>query len=193
MGIGNTLKSLFAGSGASDDVGMVVIDGVALGESSGGRSMRPRDKVAVLKKLAVFVEKEGVTMTAILPAPPLREAADGADYRKITVRYTDGKADAAKIVGRIVKRAGNRSGLTVVTQKREVEEVAASLGAMTMRPATFKRALDPQGDGRRGKPSGRKRRPQKQGDQPEKIAEEQQTREPQDENERIVNSLIDTL
>lgn len=120
----------------------VLVDGASLIDSSGdGRMIRPRDKVFILKRLAAFVEKEEISLTAVLPAPPLREAGDGEQYRGVTVRYA-ADSENLGVIAKVLKKIGSRAKPVVITANREIEDRMAALGVPTMSPSTFKKAVE---------------------------------------------------
>jgi hypothetical protein len=187
MGILTKIRNGFSGQscGAAGSK-IAIVDASAIIRTS-GRSAGPRDKAQALKKLATFAEKESLSLTVVLPGPALREAADGDEYRGLTVRYASG-GELARLIGKLAKKSCRRGATIVVTENSDAEKQANAAGASVMQTSTFKKALSP-GD-ERGDGNNRKRRsnsgnrpPKKKAAPPEEVSEEDQ----------IVRDLVDPL
>jgi len=178
-------KAVAAESGTS----VVIIDAESLMRGSDrSRQLPAQDKIGILKRLVEFVEKEKVTVVAVLRGQPLRVAEDGGQFRGVTVRYTGVDNGVATFIAGILKKHPHGRMPVVITGNRDVEQAAAALGAPVMQPATFKKAFEQDQPRPQQKPQDRPQpRPQerKQQNRPEP--------EPLDENERIVRELIDPL
>ncbi len=141
----NRLKDLFA----SDDVAVPsgvyhVVDTSGLAGGRGDR-LSPRDRLALLQKLAQFAEREQLQMAALLDGRPLREAPDGGEFKGIDVHYAEGAEALAKRALEIARSKGRRTLL--ITQQRDLEEQARQTGIGTLRATSLRRALDENGGG----------------------------------------------
>ena len=161
MSIFDSIKAFFAGGSKAGK--LFILDAAQL---SGGGSERlgPREQVQVLQHLSRFVEKESITVQAVFEGRALREVAHGDKYGPIQVFFADSTANMQNMLLDLLKK-GMRSKQTVlVTGTRAVEERAISMGGLTMRPSTFRKAFENGGGGGgdrggdRGDRGGRDRR-----------------------------------
>jgi hypothetical protein len=160
MSLFDSLKNLFGG--AADESypssRLHVIDGSRLA-ANGSRDRSPRDQLALLQQLAGFAQKEKIKACVILPGRPLREAAEGADFKGIRVYYAD---SAEQMADRALRQAKKSSGSLLITQDRDIEKQAQSAGIETMRVTTFRKAMESGGGGdngaERSRDGGRNRR-----------------------------------
>jgi hypothetical protein len=190
MGIlGNIRKGITGQGRGSASAETAIVDALQLVGSS-GRSSGPREKVQALKKLAAFAEKEAISMTAVLPGPPLREAADGDKYKGMVVRYAK-KNEFPQMVGKIAKKTAAKTSTVVITADPDTEKRAAAAGALVMQTATLKKALGAEDEcpknsnsgGNKRRRGGGKRQPRKQAQPPVEMSEE----------DRIIRDLVDPL
>ena len=134
---------------------MVIIDAVALSDYRNDRGrLRPQDQIQILKRLAAFVEREQLAITAVFQGRALREAADGSMYRGVRVKFT---GDAHQIEDLIKQLARRSPSAVVVTANRQIEQSLAGSANRLMRSSTFKKALDPSSGRGRHRPSTRRR------------------------------------
>ncbi|MCA1809678.1 MAG: NYN domain-containing protein [Lentisphaerae bacterium] len=132
-----------------------IIDAAGLADTNTRNSATtsPRDNFEALKTIARFASQENLQMTAVFTGRPLREAAEGANYKNIRVRYADDTAAARRL---ILQLAGQGSGqrAVVLTSDKELESAVLNAGSDCMRLNTFKKAIDNREE--------RERRPQRQ-------------------------------
>lgn len=141
----NRLKELFISdevSGPSDICHVVDTSGLAGGR---GDRLSPRDRLALLQKLAQFAEREQLQLVALLDGRPLREAPDGEEFNGVGVYYGEGAEGLAKRALEIARSKGRRALL--VTQQRDLEDQARQAGIGTLRASSLRRALDENGGG----------------------------------------------
>jgi len=145
MSLMGSLKKLFGGSADESfpSSRMHVIDATRMG-GNGGRERSPRDQVTVLQQIASFAQKEEISACVVLAGRPLREAADGEEYKGIRVFYADSNAQSNEVALKLAKRY---SQALLITQDRDLENDARSAGIETIRGTTFRKALDGGGEG----------------------------------------------
>ena len=131
-----------------------IFDACKLSENGtkNGAAVSPRDNFETLKLLANFAAQEGLRLTAVFTGRPLREAAEGSNYKNVTVHYAENTPACRKIILQLVNQAGAKA--VVVTADAELEQTASAKGADCMRISTFKKALE----NRESRRSGRQRR-----------------------------------
>ncbi len=145
------LRDAFRGEDDHSSVAAYVIDMSGL-VGNGGRAS-PRERVALLHKLAAFAEREELQVHALMEGRALREAPDGESFKSITVHY----AESAELVCERAKQlAKDLRSVMIVTQQRELEEWARENRIATLRTSSLRRGLDENG-GNRGGDSGRSR------------------------------------
>lgn len=145
----NRLKEVFVSDEVSGPTNIChVVDTSGLAGGRGDR-LSPRDRLALLQKLASFAEREQLQMVVLLDGRPLREAADGGEFKSVTVYYAEGAEGLAKRALEIVRGKGRRALL--VTQQRDLEEQAQQAGVGTLRASSLRRALDENGGGGGGR------------------------------------------
>ena len=187
MSFFDTIKAFFAGGGRSGR--LYVIDAAQL---AGGNSERlsPRDQVQVLQHLSRFVEKEKISVQAVFEGRELREVAHGENYGGVQVFFAENTANLQNLLLDLLKKGLRSKQAVLVTGSRPVEERAISMGGMTMRPSTCRKAFENGGGGDRGDRGGdrggrggrggrdRRRGGDRGGDRPPR---QQQQRAPQDQ------------
>ena len=151
MSIFDTIKAFFAGGSRSGR--LYVVDAAQL---AGGNSERlgPRDQVQVLQHLSRFAEKEKISIQAVFEGRELREVAHGENYGGIQVFFADSTANLQNLLLDLLKKGLRSKQAVLVTASRPVEERAISMGGLTMRPSTFRKAFENGGGGDRGDRGG---------------------------------------
>lgn len=151
---------LFRSAGAQPDFKFslesqrYIFDAYKLSESGtkNGAPATPRDNFETLKLLANFAAQEGLPLTAVFTGRPLREAAEGSNYKNVTVHYAENTPACRKVILQLVNQAGAKA--VVVTADAELEQAVSAKGANCMRVSTFKKALE----SRESRRTGRSRR-----------------------------------
>lgn len=125
-----------------------------------GAPPSPRDNFECLKAIAGFAEREGLHAVVLFAGRPLREAADGATYKNVKVRYADNPKSRIKTALRLLNGANS----LLITSDPELEQAASQKGADCMRISTLKKALDNRDtrDGRNNRDNRRSRHPRRQ-------------------------------
>ncbi len=154
MSILDTIKAFFSGGSRSGKI--YIIDAAQL-SGGGNERLGPREQVQVLQQLSRFVEKEKIGVQAVFEGRALREVAHGENYGGVQVFFADNTANLHKLLLALLKKSRNA---VLVTGTRQVEERAISMGALTLRPSTFRKAFENGGGGgeRGGERGGRERR-----------------------------------
>jgi len=144
MSIFDTIKAFFAGGSRSGK--LYIIDAAQL---SGGGSERlgPREQVQVLQHLSRFVEKEKIGVQAVFEGRALREVAHGENYGGVQVFFADNTANLQNLLLDLLKKGLRSKQAVLVTGTRQVEERAISMGGLTLRPSTFRKAFENGGGG----------------------------------------------
>ncbi len=106
-----------------------------------GAPATPRDNFESLRILAQFAAQEGLHITAVLTGRPLREAAEGGNYKNVAVHYAENTPACRKTIMQLLQAHGAAKAV-VITADAELERMAAAQGADCMRINTFKKALD---------------------------------------------------
>lgn len=157
MGILDTISG-WLGGGSSSAETLFIVDGNGVLFPRGGGRPGPRDMMDLMRRLGRFAAHEKVGMICVFEAQPLRTAADGDEFSGVTVYYADNAARLSDVMRDLIKRHRSRR-LIVVTAEGVVEKQAEAAGARPLRPATFRKALEPAGEpGDRGPSSGPPRR-----------------------------------
>jgi len=187
MKIIHHIKKLFPCAKASSAEGgpsVIVIDAESLlrGQDRGGQ-LTTQDKIAILKRLAVFVEKEKVAILAVLRGQPLRIAEDGGQFRGMTIRYTGNENGIVDFIAGILKKGKLGRVSVVITGNRDVERAVKAIGIPVMHPSTFKKAFEQDEPRPQPRPPERNHREKQDKPEPKQV----------DENEKIVQELIDPL
>ena len=151
MSIFDTIKAFF--SGGSQSGKLYIVDAAQL---AGGNSERlgPRDQVQVLQHLSRFVEKEKISIQAVFEGRELREVAHGENYGGVQVFFADSTANLQKLLLDLLQKGLRSKQAVLVTASRPVEERAISMGGLTLRPSTFRKAFENGGGGDRGDRGG---------------------------------------
>ena len=160
MSIFDAIKSFLSGNSRSGKV--YIIDAAQLSGSNSER-LGPRDQVQVLQHLSRFVEKEHISVQAVFEGRALREVAHGENYGGVQVFFADSTAHVQSLFLDLVKKALRSKQAVVVTANRQVEERAISMGALTLRPSTFRKAFENGGGERGGEHGGRGGRDRRRG------------------------------
>lgn len=145
------LREVLGGGDDSVSVAWYVIDTAGF-FGNGGRTS-PRERVALLNKLAQFAEREKLQVCALLEGRPLREAPDGETFKNVTVHYAESGDQVSERVKQLAKELRS---VMIVTQRRELEDWAREKGFATLRTSSLRRGFDENG-GSRGGDSGRSR------------------------------------
>jgi predicted RNA-binding protein with PIN domain len=186
MKILNNIRALFSSPGRSDeglDGSVAIIDGQSLTRSPGGdRSAPPRDRIALLNRLASFAEKEQISVIALFSGSPLRIAGDNERYRGVVVKYTGEGGDVAESMVRILKEGRIGKKAVVITSDQDVARAVSAVGAQVMFASTFKRAIDA------AEPQVAHHGPRAQ-----ETRNHARPAEEEDDGDRIVKELIDPL
>ena len=156
MSIFDSIKAFFAGGRAGK---LFIVDAAQL--SGGSERLGPRDQVQVLQQLSRFVEKENISVQAVFEGRALREVAHGENFGSIQVFFADSTANLQNTLLDLFKKGLRSKQVVLVTNTRAVEERAISMGGLTMRPSTFRKAYENGGGergGERGDRGGRDRR-----------------------------------
>ncbi len=184
---------------------MHIIDTTRLINRNGGRDrLSPRDQFSMLQQLAGFVEKEQLRACALLEGRPLREVADQSTYKGLQVFYAE-KSDALKDIA--LEQARKHRNALLITQDRDLENEARSVGIKTMRTTTLRKALEENGgrsDNGKSSGGGRGRRRtrggrrgggsrQKQQQNQKQPQQKQQNEKPAKEARDGVSDLIDLV
>lgn len=145
------LREAFSGGDDNVTADWTIIDVAGL-VPNGGRAS-PRDRVALLHKLAQFAEREELRVCVLLEGRPLREAPDGDTFKSMPVYYAESAEQLCERAKQLVR--DHRSAI-LVTHRRELEEWAQQNRVPTLRTSSLRRGLDEQG-GNRGGDGGRSR------------------------------------
>lgn len=184
----NKISKLFQSAGsasvADGSPGAVIIDVESLYSPGGhGRQPSTQEKISALNRLAQFVEREKVPLTAFFYGTPMRAVAEGESFRGVTVHYVTRRDDAARFMPQLVRKGRNTANTVVVTADRQVEAAAIDAGSQVMNAATFRKALEPV----------EQPRPRQHSRPPSGPAPATVPKPEVDENKRIVDELIDPL
>jgi predicted RNA-binding protein with PIN domain len=166
MSIMDRIKSWFA-SAPSSRKPLCILDGATL--AGAGRSnvrLNPREQIQLLRKMALFAEREGFDIQVVFEGHSLREVAHGEDFgSRVKVFFADSAAQVSEAVKKLAQSAQSRAPIVVAANRKFEEEVTA-LGARVIRANTFRKGMDlavssnggetPQHEGNRP-PSGRRR------------------------------------
>ena len=144
MSILDTIKAFFSGDSRSGK--LYIIDAAQL-SGSGSERLSPRDQVQVLQHLSRFAEKEKIGVQAVFEGRALREVAHGENYGGVQVFFADTTANLQNLLLDLLKKGMRSKQAVLVTASRPVEERAISMGGMTMRPSTFRKAFENGGGG----------------------------------------------
>jgi hypothetical protein len=140
----------------------------------------PRDHYMVLRNLAQFAGRERINMVAVFIGRPLREAADGAEYKGVKVYYADNSDTQANKIVRLARENVGSRDVIMITADADIESEAVTLNAACMRPATLKKALDDREDhGDRGDHRDNDSRPQRYGRSRQPQQDRRQERQPE--------------
>jgi hypothetical protein len=192
MSFFDAIRALWAPKGGHRGKRLYLVDaGRLLGSGSGGERVSPREQVQVLQQLSRFAEKEGIGVEAVFEGRALREVANGEEFGKVTVFFAEKASDLPGLLIQRLRAGLRRSGVTVITSNSQVEKEAADLGGSTMRPSTFRRAMENgQGGGDRDRGGdrgdrdrggrGRRHRPQGRAPRPQQPPPQQQPSQPQE-------------
>ncbi|MEI6807141.1 MAG: hypothetical protein WCN95_00320 [bacterium] len=181
MSVLNRIKSLFTfagpAEGGKDEFSAAIIDIESLTiTGANGRQPSAQEKVSTLNRLALFLEREKLSLTAVLNGPALRVATDGGNFRGVRVRYVDRNDDAARFIVGLLQQSQRGGTSVVVTADRQVERAVLAIQGKVMHPSTFRKALEPVEIPR-----------------PKQNVRSVPVVKQVDENKRIVNELIDPL
>ncbi len=211
MSLLDTIKGFFSGASADGESAsrMHIIDTIGLPANGGRERMSPRQQFAMVQSLAGFFGKEKIKACALVEGRPLREVADGAEYKGLCVYYVE-RAD--QLADRALVLARKYRGALLITQNRKLEDRAQAAGIQTLRASTLRKALDDNGSrpdsgrsgggrGRGGRRSSHTRREgggnraprQRQSPKPEQAKEKPQEQAPAKKAQDGVSDLIDLV
>lgn len=138
---------------------VVVVDIDALQKENGlKKKASPGDQLKTLRRLAKYVAKEKINMTAVLVGKPLRKAAHAKEFDGIMVYFAKNVKKAQKILKREYRR--NKKANTLITSRSKLEKKVHKAGGNSIRCATFLKVLSKDGSFERGKsrPNDKKNR-----------------------------------
>ena len=184
MKILDNIRALFSSRDRSEGTegSVALIDGQSMTRSPGSdRSAPPRDRIALLNRLASFAEKEHITVIVLFNGSPLRIAGDNDKYRGVVVRYTGEGGDMAESMLRILKEDGIGKKAVVITSDQDIDRAVSAAGAQVMFASTFRRAVEA------AEPHVPPHNPRSQDTRSHTKPVEQ------DDSDRIVKELIDPL
>ena len=144
MSFFDAVKAFFGGGSRSGK--LYIIDAAQLA-GGGNERLGPRDQVQVLQHLSRFAEKEKIGVQAVFEGRPLREVAHGENYGGVQVFFAENTANMQNLLLDLMKKGLRSRQAVLVTSSRPVEERAAAMGGMTMRPSTFRKAFENGGGG----------------------------------------------
>lgn len=175
MGILDSVKSMFGGSGASESVRaadrVYVVDAEKLADSREGRT-GPVERFRAIQQLSRFSEREKVEIVAVVGGRPLREVAHGESFNGVKVFYVE---EGQSLADRMEKCLGEvRRKPVVITNDKQLETRMNERGISTLRVSTLRKAFEGgEGGGERGERGerggdrgdrgGRDRRPRRNG------------------------------
>ena len=166
-------------------------------EQDNQKQMSPHQQISVLKRLATFAKREGISMQALLDGKPLRVVADGGDFSGVKVFFTRDKMDTETLLRRRLK-AVRADKITVISPSLQLEKDVETSGAQLMSTSTFRKALGVGGRRQKGpanpsrrKSGGSSRRGRRGGSSPRNGG--QQRGAPKKSESEHVSDLIDLV
>lgn len=156
MALFDAVKKLFGEGGAEPQSDKVYIIDASSIDQDKQKQMSPHQQISVLKRLASFAKKEGISIQALLDGKPLRVVADGGDFSGVTVYFTREKMDIATLIRKRLKSV-RANKITVITNDQGLEADVEASGGQLMSTSTFRKALGG-GGGRSKGSSGNRRR-----------------------------------
>lgn len=145
MSLLDRLREWVGGDGSGPSPAYHIIDVAGLA-GNGGRTS-PRERVALLQKLAQFVERENLEACALVEGRPLREAPEGKPFKSLVVYYGE---TAEQLFDRARELVRTHRHAMLVTHRRDLEEWAQQNRVPTLRASSLRRALDENGGNRGG-------------------------------------------
>jgi len=113
---------------------------------NGNVAPNPRDHFQILKTLAQFATREGIAMTAVFTGRPLREAADGEDFKGVQVFYAETPDTTGRKLMSLGRDKQSSYAVTLLTADEKLEKEALSSGFECMRLSTFRKAVEEKDD-----------------------------------------------
>lgn len=154
MALLDALKRMLGNGAAEELSGKVYIVDASSIDQDNQKQMSPHQQISVLKRLASFAKKEGISIHALLDGKPLRVVDDGGDFSGVKVFFTRGKIDIPALIRKRLKSV-RADKITVIANDQSLEAEVEACGGQLMSTSTFRKALGGQG---RGKPQSAKRR-----------------------------------
>ena len=129
MGLFGTAKSV------------LVVDTAAVLRTKGMRGrVAPRQQIQLLRALSRFVQREKLSVTAVLVGDPLDKAPHNKVFDHVRVRYTKSEETLNKELCKALSQAGSAGVL--VTEDVALENRVLRTGKSTLRVSTFRKLLD---------------------------------------------------
>jgi hypothetical protein len=133
MGLFGTAKSV------------LVVDTAAVLRTKGMRGrVAPRQQIQLLRALSRFVQREKLSVTAVLVGEPLDKAPHNKVFDHVRVRYTKSEETLNKELCKALSQAGSAGVL--VTEDVALENRVLRNGKSTLRVSTFRKLLDDGGE-----------------------------------------------
>lgn len=142
MSMLDKIKAWFTAVAPSREV-LCLVDGAALtgGNRTNGR-LNPREQIQLLRRIALFAEREGFNVQVVFEGRSLREVAHGEDFgARVKVFFADSAAGVQEILRKQVEAVRSRKPIVVAANRKFEEEVVA-LGARVMRANTFRKGME---------------------------------------------------
>jgi hypothetical protein len=129
MGLFGTAKSV------------LVVDTAAVLRTKGMRGrVAPRQQIQLLRALSRFVQREKLSVTAVLVGEALDKAPHNKVFDHVRVRYTKSEETLNKELCKALSQAGSAGVL--VTEDVALENRVLRTGKSTLRVSTFRKLLD---------------------------------------------------
>ena len=186
MSFFDSIRAFFSGGKSSvrrDTNRLYIIDAAQLAGGNIDR-LSPRDQVQILQQLSKFAEREGIAIQAVFEGRALREVASGDTYGGITVYFADKASALQDQIVSLVRDGVRRKTVTVVTANSQLEKRVIEAGATTLRPSTFRKAMEPSGGGPGGggdRDRGQRRRGDRDRRRPQRSRQPQEPSQPQEQ------------
>lgn len=158
MGLFDSIKSVFGGSGASsagrETDRVYIVDAEKLADSREGRT-GPVERFRAIQQLSRFAEREKLEIIAVVGGRPLREVANGETFNGVRVFYVEENSTVADQIEKTLGQARGRKPV-VITNDKQLEARLQQRGIAVMRVTTLKKAFEG-GDNGGGGENGRGR------------------------------------
>jgi hypothetical protein len=156
MGLLDSIKKVLGAAPAEPRADKVYIVDANSIDQDNQKDMSPHQQINVLKKLAAFAKREGISIHALLDGEPLRVVADGGDFSGVRVFFTRGKIGIEDLIRKRLKSV-NADKITVISPSSKLEADIEAVGGQLMSTGTFRKALGG-GEGRPRSSGGSGRR-----------------------------------